>query len=79
MDQIYFDSIILDLVIIIYLKGDRDIMKPCPFCENENVELTNNLVGQFYVQCMGCGCCGPCETDQEEAIEKWQTRKGTES
>ena len=56
-------------------------LKPCPFCGSEDVDG-----GEFLpfgipsvvpmVACDNCGCRGPFAATEEEAIEKWNDRKG---
>lgn len=56
-------------------------LKPCPFCGSDNIfahsipNYTRNW--NWTVRCNNCDYQGPIAASKEEAIEKWNDRKGT--
>lgn len=60
-------------------------LKPCPFCGGERIEIMSNGIGDFYCICYSgdeenyhCGARSSdcyCES-KEQAIDRWNTRKG---
>ena len=52
-------------------------LKPCPFCGNENVVITEDLHFGCSINCWNnqCDSSGPCRETLQEAIEKWNIRK----
>lgn len=51
------------------------ILKPCPFCGSEELDITMNDNDMFYVVCLGCGSCGRDEKKVEKAIASWNRRE----
>lgn len=53
-------------------------LKPCPFCGSSNVKNEWVYAGtdleEYWVECMNCGGKGPWDSDQQQAIEEWNTR-----
>lgn len=56
-----------------------DELKPCPFCGGDNQVLFMAFFTEDWaVGCNDCSCQGPTTVEsKEEAIEKWNDRKGT--
>lgn len=52
--------------------------KPCPFCMHSTVTVypTNPAWMDHcsYVMCENCGAEGPSGNDEDEALEKWNSR-----
>lgn len=49
-------------------------IKPCPFCEGDDVQIDNIMrADPWWVACKGmnCRCYGPNGNTREEAIKKW--------
>lgn len=44
---------------------------PCPFCDNEDVEVCEVELGTFAIDCPECQCLGPFADDIETAILRW--------
>lgn len=44
-------------------------IKPCPFCENENLEVKGS--NTRFVRCERCGTFGPDAKSDEEAVRFW--------
>ena len=57
-------------------------LKSCPFCGSHMVRIAKDKVrdgGYIYdVHCMNCGCGSPYRFTEEEVIEKWNKRVGSE-
>lgn len=53
-------------------------LKPCPFCGNQEfVTVVRSLnVVVAWVDCNNCGCYGPAENTEAEAIAAWNHREG---
>lgn len=55
--------------------SDR-VIKPCPFCGNEDLEMWNcskdNVPNHVY--CLNCQTDGPRRENKKEAIEAWNER-----
>ena len=52
-------------------------LKPCPFCNGENIEISlvpNFENTAFKVKCNDCGCCFEYFDKEEDAIRTWNTR-----
>lgn len=50
----------------------------CPFCRRRQDSLhlmRLRSMSQFYVRCI-CGACGPDGSNEEEAVKRWNDRKG---
>ena len=48
-------------------------LKPCPYCENQNVEMISTGAG-FYISCDVYGCNNPgymIYTRGEKAVDAW--------
>jgi Lar family restriction alleviation protein len=49
----------------------------CPFCGSANIEIdeVDNgevvMLGEYFVECTECRCCGPIGGDIMEAIRDW--------
>jgi len=43
----------------------------CPFCDYDDVEITEVSPGEFAVDCPDCRCIGPILGEPMEAIAKW--------
>lgn len=51
---------------------------PCPFCGGEAKLHHNSLTDKFKVWCSECDCRTDVYSDEEEAINRWKTRKPME-
>ncbi|MBQ7701551.1 MAG: Lar family restriction alleviation protein [Candidatus Methanomethylophilaceae archaeon] len=52
---------------------DRKILKPCPFCQSDNIQAFD--IGRtFVLYCYECCSSGPEGKTLEDAIEKWNRR-----
>lgn len=54
-------------------QNGRVVLKPCPFCGNEEVEMLE-CVGTFIVCCPKCYATGPEGTTENQTIKKWNRR-----
>jgi len=51
-------------------------LEPCPFCgEAERVQVDRLDGGLKAVCCDNCGCHGPVEMTEAEAVSKWNQRQ----
>lgn len=67
-----------------YPPKKEPVLKPCPFCGSENVELSQDKYGSWAVECHGYACHAyvsnakwRCER-KEDAIALWNRRKEDE-
>lgn len=57
-------------------------LKPCPFCESEDLTIAQNeepsshSYGMYFVVCWDCYANGPYEKKKNTAIKKWNQRMG---
>lgn len=54
------------------------VIKPCPFCEWEDVLIGEIAPGHFAVDCPECECIGPFGDTVDEAVEAWNRAARTE-
>ena len=58
--------------------GIPQTLKPCPFCDSAEVDVSDDLiVGQWQGWCK-CGASGPIRKNPEAATEAWNERQETE-
>lgn len=59
---------------------EKSRVKPCPFCGGVNLGYVytgqQRIELKCAVMCGDCLICGPGGTDKEDALRKWNTRKG---
>ena len=63
---------------------NNEELKPCPFCKVKKwqhvvvapfLTIIAKLLKRYkQVQCRWCGCLGPVEESEEEAINAWNKR-----
>lgn len=53
---------------------EKELLKRCPFCGSEEVEMGVNDVGNWCVACLNCGACGRDEMKRGRAAEAWNKR-----
>lgn len=46
-------------------------IKDCPFCGNDNVEISEECFGEFSIECPECRCIGPICGSVMESIAEW--------
>lgn len=54
-------------------------VRPCPYCKYELPQVEPFLYKegaeiQFYVWCASCCCRGPLQTNEKDALERWNER-----
>lgn len=54
-------------------KQPDDVLKPCPFCGGDDVQVTFPPE-PFGVECFNCYTSGPQSDSKPEAITAWNTR-----
>ena len=57
-----------------------EILKPCPFCESENLVTDDNDDMEhlhFWIVCDDCDSRGPRRTSPEDAAAAWNRRAPT--
>ena len=50
------------------------IVKPCPFCGHDDVEIDEVDINEFAVMCPECRSMGPISHPVMDAIAKWNDR-----
>ena len=50
------------------------VIKNCPFCNWDNVEIDEIAIGQFAVCCHECKTIGPVANDINDSIKRWNER-----
>jgi len=53
----------------------NEVLKPCPFCQSNDVLPRTPGTGRYqhYIECDGCGSEGPGAYTEAEAIWAWNT------
>ncbi len=58
-------------------------MRPCPFCNSENLRAISRVIprqrGQeyhWYIRCNTCGARGPLKLTDGEAVIAWDNDRG---
>lgn len=49
--------------------------RPCPFCTDDGIYVTEVTGGTWAAGCTTCGAVGPEAGTREEAAELWQSRE----
>jgi transcription elongation factor Elf1 len=52
----------------------NDKLKPCPFCNSENVHICKENK-EFVVECKDCGACGSFLMSLQQARNRWNLAK----
>ena len=47
------------------------IVRNCPFCDEDQVEIGEPELGEYAVDCPTCRCIGPYASSIESAIQLW--------
>ena len=55
------------------------MIKPCPFCGHDDVEIDEVSTSEFAVTCPECRVIGPVCGTIMESISFWNDRRGQES
>ena len=49
-------------------------LKPCPFCESEDISVVEEGWCDWWAQCPECCARGPIERSEERARDAWNDR-----
>lgn len=49
-------------------------LKPCPFCDGADLEMSNTGGHMLWVHCKGCNASTSVQGTEEKAAEAWNTR-----
>jgi Lar family restriction alleviation protein len=55
-------------------------ISPCPFCGSSDVDVRHDdcCLRPYCVECVGCFAIGSARKTEDQAIESWNTRTGTD-
>ena len=64
----------MKMTVTVMRTTEREVL-PCPFCGEENLRIEEFPRNAFAVKCKKCSIWGELSPDQNEAVDKWNTRK----
>lgn len=59
------DMIVTSYQIKKRLEQEKRYTTPCPFCKGRKIQ-PNNVGAIFFMECQGCGTCGPVVSDYHD-------------